>query len=165
MNSTFTDNTAPRHAGVLNIDDSTVTILESSFHNNSGRLNGGVVSSRASPITLIVMESSFTDNQSGEDGGVIHAGRDGSLVDVKNSNFAFNNATQRGGVVAIVGRDSKLNINETVIFNNMATLGGVISTCNSVVIQSLKNLLSWKTLPASFSAPYMMAMYVALVMK
>ena len=96
MNSTFTDNTAPRHAGVLNIDDSTVTILESSFHNNSGRLNGGVVSSRASPITLIVMESSFTDNQSGEDGGVIHAGRDGSLVDVKNSNFAFNNATQRG---------------------------------------------------------------------
>ena len=68
--------------------------------------------------------------------------------------------------MAIVGRDSKLNINETVIFNNMATLGGVVSACNSVV--TVPEELTVMEDPASLfqcSAPYMMAMYVALVMK
>ena len=130
-NSSFSNNAASRHAGVLSVEGSTVSIKGSNFHNNRAGDNGGVIFTMESPITLSVTQSSFTNNRAGGNGGVMNVVRSGSWLDINESNFSFNEANRRGGVLAIAG--SELNINQTAIYNNMATLGGVISACNSVV--------------------------------
>ena len=57
-----------------------------------------------------------------------------SRVSIDESIFSFNDASDRGGVVAIIASSMYMEINRTInIFNNTASFGGIISTCNSEV--------------------------------
>ena len=67
-NSSFVNNTATRHSGV--IDNSNVSITASTFADNRAIYKGGVLTVN-DDSTLIVEDSIFRNNTSGNRGGVM----------------------------------------------------------------------------------------------
>ena len=134
--SQFNYNLAMGNAGVLYVENSSLLdILYSSFDNNKAGNNGGVLYSTAeSPVIILITQSIFSHNQAAIDGGVMYVRGSDSNVTVRNSSFSFNCAKGRGGVIAIT-ESQLLNITQTtILYNNMATYGGVISACSSRVV-------------------------------
>ena len=130
-NSEFIQNIAIQHGGVMEVDNSTVLIEGSLFDNNTARDHGGVAytSSFHLPSTFEVTDSYFLSNQAlMGDGGVFHLHSEGSKIDVDESNFSHNRAGHYGGLFSVDG--TSLNVNDTTVFNNTATKGNTVSTCN-----------------------------------
>ena len=130
VNSTFSNNSAVGNAGVMHIEGSSVEITDSKFEHNEATLDGGVTYTKLSPNTFTVHRSTFLDNRAGDDGGVMYMGRAGSRVDVNESNFRFNRAVDRGGAFVILG--STLNIVKSSFSDNTATRGDVINVYNII---------------------------------
>ena len=127
----FIHNTAIQHGGVMEVDNSTVLIEGSLFDNNTARDHGGVAytSSFHSPSTFEVVDSSFFSNQALRgDGGVFYLHSEGSKIDVNENNFSHNRAGHYGGLFSVDW--TSLTVNDTNIFNNTATKGNIVSTCN-----------------------------------
>lgn len=132
LDSIFHHNRAAGDAGVLQVEESVVTIKRSRFNNNAAGGNGGVLHTHFLSTNYTIIKSFFNYNQAGGDGGVIYVGVAGSQVKLYKGVFGYNHATDRGGVIAING--SVLHISEaSVCKKNSAKLGGVISACNSKV--------------------------------
>ena len=131
VNSTLSHNSAAHHAGVFSIDGGIVTIIESSFVNNSAAGDGGVLYTYFYPTIYDIYGSTFSQNTAGDDGGVIFVGRADSEVRVQDSIFMENDAADRGGIASIV--TSTLTMSTTNLMGNTATFGGIISACNSQV--------------------------------
>ena len=127
----FNHNTAQGDAGALSIEESIITIRDSTFHNNSAADDGGVLFTNSYPSTYDIQESTFDQNTAGSDGGVIFVGRANSRLSISTCVLTNNYATDRGGVIAIIA--TTLHMNESTLCNNTAELGPVISTCNSQV--------------------------------
>ena len=127
VNSTFSNNSAVGNAGVMHVEGSSVEIIDSEFKNNAATLDGGVVYTKLSPSSFTIQQSTFSDNKAGDDGGVMYMGRAGSRIDVNESSFSFNHAVDRGGALVVLG--STLNIVESSFSDNTATRGDVINTC------------------------------------
>ena len=131
-NCTFRRNSAiEMDGGCLHVEESTMTVNSSSFISNMAKGNGGVMLTIAYPTSYIISHSVFSDNQA-ENGGVIYINRKGSNVRVLNETVLnYNRASNKGGAISITG--SMLEIGDTSIDSNTATLGGIISACNSDV--------------------------------
>ena len=131
-NCTFRRNSAiEMDGGCLHVEESTMTVNSSSFIGNMAKGNGGVMLTIAYPTSYIISHSVFSDNQA-ENGGVIYINRKGSNVRVLNETVLnYNRASNKGGAISITG--SMLEIGDTSIDSNTATLGGIISACNSDV--------------------------------
>ena len=131
MNSTLSHNSAAQHAGVFSIDGGIVTIVESSFTNNSAAGDGGVMYTYYYPTIYNIYRSTFSQNKAGDDGGVLFVGRADSEVRVHNSIFTENTAMDQGGIIAVVA--STVMVNRTNLRGNSAASGGSISACNCQV--------------------------------
>ena len=131
VNSTFNNNSAVGNAGVMHVEGSSVEIIDSEFKNNAATLDGGVVYTKLSPSSFTIQRSTFSDNRAGDDGGVMYMGRAGSRINVNESSFSFNHAVDRGGALVVLG--STLNIVESSFSDNTATRGDVINACISEI--------------------------------
>ena len=139
VNSTLSHNSAAQHAGVFSIDGGIVTIVESSFINNSAGGDGGVMYTYYYPTIYSIYGSTFSQNTAGDDGGVLFVGRADSEVRIYNSLFTDNNAIDRGGIITIVA--GTVMINRTNLLGNTATSGGIISACNSrISVENARDL-------------------------
>ena len=69
INSTLSHNSAAQHAGVFSIDGSIVTIVGSSFINNTAAGDGGVMYTYYCPTIYSIYGSNFSQNTAGDDGG------------------------------------------------------------------------------------------------
>ena len=139
INSTLSHNSAAQHAGVFSIDGGIVTIVGSSFINNTAAGDGGVMYTYYYPTIYSIYGSTFSQNTAGDDGGVLFVGRADSEVRVHNSIFTDNNAVDQGGIIAIVA--SSVMINRTNLRGNSAASGGSISACNSQVsVENVRDL-------------------------
>lgn len=132
LDNIFHHNTAAGDAGVLQVEESVVTIKRSRFDNNAAGGNGGVLHTDSLLTNYTIIQSFFTYNQAGGDGGVMYVGRAGSQVKIHKGVFGYNHAIDRGGVITING--SVLQISgASICKKNFAELGGVISACKSTV--------------------------------
>ena len=127
-NSTFADNSAATNAGVFSLENSQLTIVDSTFDDNTAGERGGALHTYLSSSNFTISRSSFTNNEAGSDGGVLNVGRAGSRVSVNESVFGYNRAAVSGGIVAING--SSVDIENSLVFNNTARYGSVLSACN-----------------------------------
>ena len=69
VSSTLSHNSAAQHAGVFSIDGSIVTIVGSSFINNTAAGDGGVMYTYYCPTIYSIYGSNFSQNTAGDDGG------------------------------------------------------------------------------------------------
>ena len=98
----------------------TVTFDACTFMNNAGAGNGGSVSVYGLDVALT--GSTFVENRADYGGAVYVNG--GSLTVDGNSSFINNTAAQSGGAIYLVGTDSSLKVNNTVLTLNTATAYG-----------------------------------------
>lgn len=121
INSIFRDFSS--YNSFFNINNSLVTVFNSSFYNNRAYY-GGVIYSFNSNLTLI--NSNFFNNGAVVSGGVLY---DSGLsnVNIIDSNFIFNYVGGYGGVITCE-QNSKININNSIFSNNRAINkeGGVL---------------------------------------
>lgn len=137
-NTTFTYNRANAHAGVLVVDDSSVSVSDSTFLSNSAAVNGGVFYTGVISTDYSISHCVFSQNSAGGSGGVLYLNREGSQVTVNESIISFNSAANRGGAFSVIS--SSLNITMSNIYSNTADKGSSISACNSEVqVQGLQS--------------------------
>lgn len=133
--SNFSHNMATKYAGVFDVEGSEVVIQRSVFNNNTAERKGGVFYTLTNnlPTRYNIRQVSFTNNQAGEDGGVmsVNSQRASIWVQINDSILAFNSASDEGGVANIIG--TTLEISNTIIINNSANMGDVISAIRSNV--------------------------------
>lgn len=101
-------NSRPNMDGGAIYSDSTISIINSTFSNNTA-LNGGAIYSFSQ---VHISNSSFTDNGAGDDGGAIYSWND---VFITNTNFTDNWAVDLGGAVRSL---STIDATDSVFKNN-----------------------------------------------
>ena len=123
INSYFTNNTANRDGGAINMDSGTVS--NCNFIKNVAQTIGGAIVIRSGSI----VNCNFTDNKvtglygiDGMGGAIYGFGYD--IYDVINCNFTNNNATEGGAVYFVAG--STGNVISCNFDNNTAKDGGAI---------------------------------------
>jgi predicted outer membrane repeat protein len=131
VNSTFSNNSAVGNAGVMQVESSSVEIIDSTFEHNNATLDGGVTCTKLAPNNFTIHRSTFFDNRAGDDGGVMYLGRAGSRVDVNESEFSLNRAVDRGGAFVVLG--STLNTAKSTFTDNTAASGDDINACISEI--------------------------------
>ena len=115
-------------SSLLSFLNANVSILNSNFSHNSGRLNGGILNVRNT--TVEIERSSFRFSYAEFNGGVIYASD--SHVKINHSIIEHNRAGSRGGAIGIY--TGNLEIEDTVIRNSSGILyGGTIIACESEV--------------------------------
>ncbi|MGB7538303.1 MAG: choice-of-anchor Q domain-containing protein, partial [Anaerolineales bacterium] len=152
--SDFTENSAADRAGAIQIRDSVLDLVASSFTGNTSGACGAVENAQGSDLT--VSHTDFTGNSTtGSGGGLCHTGRtmevngslfqsnqatagwgggiyiEAPLTEIKKSTFSENTAYKGGGLYAgnLPGAENALfivvNIRQSTFYANQAT-GGVI---------------------------------------
>lgn len=115
-------NVAPQGAG-LNLQDSTLTLLLTSFLSNVASINGGGIFSSFSNSTLtnVTLSNNIVSGASTATGGGFYClGKRG--LNIKNSWFSGNVAGYEGGGFAAIFCNPV--ISSTMIYNNSASIGG-----------------------------------------
>jgi predicted outer membrane repeat protein len=134
INSTFSDNSATFSGGGIYSVDGAVDVSSSTFSDNSSSGGGGIFNGRYG--TLTVSNSTFSGNSAIYGGGGIFNGGFGMLT-VSTSTFWRNHAGNRGGGIAIDGGGSTGVINSTLFGNSSGVRGGGIdNSAGSVTIQN-----------------------------
>lgn len=136
-NVTFTGNKATgtyedphSGAGALYIENSTTTVKDSTFNENSTGETGGAIYNKASALTV---DNTTFDGNSAYLGGSIYNGGD-SVTQISNSTFQ-NNEASHGGVIAHYHASKALTIdNSTFEANKVTGYGGVIYNANSDLV-------------------------------
>lgn len=131
--STFTNNKATCHGGVMDVTLVSLVIVSCTFISNIG-LDGGVMETLDS--SLSITNSNFLNNSANHNGGVMYVTSSSlstSIVhNIFNNTFAENWALHGGVIVAV---NSLINILVSNIFdNNFASFGGVMEISDSLVI-------------------------------
>ena len=117
--------------GLFNNYGGTMTVIDSTFMGNMGRINGGAIYNHG---TLIVRGSTFTGNSAGDactncnppviaSGGAI-SNYPGSVT-VENSTFSNNNG---GGIVS---QGTATLVSSTVVFNPARLFGGIANAAGT----------------------------------
>ncbi|HEY53523.1 MAG TPA: hypothetical protein G4N94_08710, partial [Caldilineae bacterium] len=106
--------------------DSSLTVINSTFENNSAFQYGGAIYA-AGGGAIKIIGSTFTDNlatNGGRGGAVYYDGVDGARLEVRNSTFTGNKAHQRGGAVNVASAVSDSVIAYSTFDNNESTNAG-----------------------------------------
>ncbi|WP_131750077.1 autotransporter domain-containing protein, partial [Legionella beliardensis] len=119
----FTNNTGGE-GGVIYSDNSTLSLSNTTFVNNTAEFSGGAIYSNNS--TLILNSSIFINNAAAAGGALFSAN---STISINDSTFANNTAEFNGGV--IFSGDSALGLFNSTFSNNTASEGGVLYSANN----------------------------------
>ena len=130
-NSAFSDNKADTDGGVMDLSLSSVRIQHSLLSQNSAGGNGGVFYTQRYS-TNFTISYTIIDHNSAENGGVFYVRRSNSNIRVIDSKFICNSASNQSGVMDIRGVTLRMDM-DTVIANNTAGIGEVISACVSQI--------------------------------
>jgi len=95
IHSTFSNNSATHNGGGVNNNNGTMTITDSAFSNNSAATEGGGVENVLG--TLIIANSTFLNNSANYGGGLANNSGTATLL---NSTFSGNSANVLGGGVS-----------------------------------------------------------------
>lgn len=150
-NSTFINNKATNNDGIsVNNGNSTLTINNSNFNNNTAEM-GGINYNNGK---LIINNSNHTNNYAKINGGINYNGGIINITDsiftlnvapsgginynnrnitINRSNFTNNKASNSGGINANYGN---LTINNSYFSDNNATTGGVNSNSKNLIIEN-----------------------------
>ena len=169
MDSTFSDNIGPwfDNGGAVYSTSRSLTIIQSSFINNTAWVNGGAVYFSASSsyeltIKQCIFESNNADNGAG--GAVYVDGNYGSANEPSSRNiFNDNRASSNGGALCV--RNGNLYINYSSFTNNTASNGGAAytsSSYDSAVINGI--IFNNNSAVSSGGAIYMSNSYVSVAM-
>ena len=131
-NSVFSDNTAATDGGVMDLSFSSVRIQYSSLSQNSAGDNGGVFYAQRYSTNFTISYTVIDHNFAGIAGGVFYVRRSNSYIRVIDSKFICNSASNQSGVMDIRGVTLTMDM-DTVIANNTAGIGEVISACVSQI--------------------------------
>lgn len=133
VNTTFKGNTASKSGGAIYADTASTkcTITNCDFVSNtaSGGTGGAV---RATNI-LTITEGKFTGNKATTGGGAIDVSGTGVISNVKmydNSLTAKSGNTFYGGGAIYVGKDKKLALNNSNIYNNNSSYDSKVPSCD-----------------------------------
>ncbi|MFW8602369.1 choice-of-anchor Q domain-containing protein [Desulfobacterota bacterium M19] len=142
-NSIFHNNTAASSGtgggGAVYIQNTSATITDSTFKNNTSKINGGAIYVNNSSVHFF--GCSLIDNTATKKGGAIDMINASSSAEFTNSIIAGNKAAA-GGAIFTNGAPVTF-INSTVADNQAVTgSGGVILTSNSSVI-TVRNSILW----------------------
>ena len=107
--SSFSGNAATQDGGAVYISGGDIEIHKSSFFDNSAD-EGGAIEINSS--TLSVENSTFGRNTAREGGGMSAFNTDITLI---HTTWAYNSALEQGGAVALIGSESKLRIQNTIL--------------------------------------------------
>ena len=107
--SSFRGNEASQDGGALYISGGDIEIHKSSFFENSAD-EGGAIEVNSS--TLIVENSTFGRNSAREGGGMSAFNTDITLI---HTTWAYNSALEQGGAIALIGTESGLRIQNTIL--------------------------------------------------
>jgi hypothetical protein len=107
-----TGNTANRHGGGLHVQDGLATIIRGSVWSNTAAGNGGGLNTN-NGVTLL--DTSFNNNTSGQDGGGLLQWNLNQPVNVSGTTFQLNRSYHNGG--GIWARGNLTVTNTTVISN------------------------------------------------
>ena len=119
INSTFTQNSVTNFGGAIHsTSNGFVKVYNSTFVNNYAKNYGGAISTKTN---VTVVNSIFSDNAASS-GGAIYTD-DKGLMNVTDSRFNNNTATNGG---AIYGKDCNVTITNSEFSNNTAANGGAI---------------------------------------
>ena len=99
---------------------------------NSAGENGGVFYTQRYSTNFTISYTVIDQNFAGNAGGVFYVRRSNSYIRVIDSRFVCNSASNQSGVMDIRGVTLTMDM-DTVIANNTADIGEVISACVSQV--------------------------------
>ncbi len=139
-NTVFYRNSADRGGAVYNANESAPVITETRFSNNSARTQGGALHNRDS--APYIESATFAENTAVSVGGAVRNVR-GELALV-NAEFFRNQAGSEGGAVFNTGEESELVITNATFTDNVAEVGGAISTSNSISGLRVRNTILWE---------------------
>ena len=140
LNCYFANNSASYRGGAVYSLNSAFTITTSNFTDNRAP-NGGVLYAQDSSFSIGF--SAFIGNRADDAGGVLYVETD-SLFNIATSNFTYNSASNMGGVMYI-SHSSFSFVNNTIELNSVAKTGGVVYilwssfTCNITTSTFTKN--------------------------
>ncbi len=109
VRSILDQNAATEDGGALKAAGGTVSIVKSTFSQNSSDEGGAV---EASNVTLDIANSTFSNNSAREGGGLSSFGSDVTLT---HTTWAYNTAAEQGGSIAIIGWTGSFKIRNTLI--------------------------------------------------
>ena len=129
-NSTFINNTAATDGGVMDTSFSSVRIAQSSLSHSMAGDNGGVFFGRNYSTNFTLVDTKITNNAARNgSGGVFYVRRFNSNIRFSDCTFTGNHANEQGGVMDIRGVTVEIDL-DTTIANNTANISGdVISAC------------------------------------
>ena len=151
MKSRFHNITTDGDSGVLQSDNSIITIVASGFHNNHATNgDGGVILSFSSTITVEVSE--FCNNSATlYGGGVVNSVN--STIMIVTSAFHYNTATERGGVLH--STNSAITICDSNFTENSSPIGAAIIALAGTKIQYHGYLLFDKNSANKYAVMYL----------
>ena len=131
-NCVFNNNTAGTDAGVLDVAFSSVIVKQSALSHNRADRNGGVFYGRNYTTNFTIMQTDVEHNTA-TNGGVFYVRRSNSNIKFIDCILTENHATNKGGVMDIRGVTLTMD-RDTVMTNNTADVSGnVISSCLSQI--------------------------------
>ena len=110
--SVFRNNQAIEDGGALKVARGIVSIVKSSFANNTADEGGAIESSNAE---LSIENSTFSANTAREGGGISSFDSDITLTHVT---LAYNSAEEQGGGLAVIGWTGTVKLRNTLITDN-----------------------------------------------
>ncbi|WP_169805357.1 beta strand repeat-containing protein [Methanobrevibacter cuticularis] len=135
QNVNIINNEIENDAGYVIYTDNHLTVIDSTFTNNSGIAGGAIYVSAGNNSTtnVDIVNSTFTNNNATTNGGAVYVGAATSglsNVNIIDSTFTGNNATGGGSVYIRPIGISNVNITRSNFINNKAVYGGSIAINN-----------------------------------
>ncbi len=134
-NVSFINNTSTNSGGAIyNVDDSILTLLNSTFEGNYARYGGAICSLRFD--TIIIKNCVFSNNEAGYQGGTMYTYMGDMIID--NCTFVNSTSNAAGGSLYLASGNFTItnsyiaNSTDTIISTNYYGRGGAISSTNSV---------------------------------
>jgi predicted outer membrane repeat protein len=117
VNYTFISNSATSNGGGVEINYSTLKLTNCTFTGNSSSKNGGGVFTAGFQTDTVLTSCIFNGNTANNDGGGICCGH--SDLTLINCTF-YDNSADYGGGICSTGSESKVTVNNCILWDNQA---------------------------------------------
>lgn len=127
LNSTFIENHALSNGGALELcGNEAVTVTGSRFVGNTSENNGGAIMQDCDVNSLRLVGNTFTQNAAEDSGGAIYTQTNENLT-IESNQFQRNMALDQGGAIRVQDGTSGTSIISNTFTGNSAEQGGALS--------------------------------------